>query len=207
MIASIGTFLSVGLKLPYYIWFNKDSGIKPKEAPLNMKLAMGIAAFICYFLGVYPKFLFDMLPYPVHWEPYTISHFAEVMQLLLFTGLGFLLLLKKLTPEPTLNLDVDWFYRKGSKVFMWVANKPIAIYEEYLGEVYNKWFTNFTLRFSNFLWRIFDVKIIDGIVNDIAGFWKDLGGVARLSQTGLVRNYAFFMLLGGILFITYYLFK
>ena len=207
MIASIGTFLSVGLKLPYYIWFNKDSGIKPKEAPLNMKLAMGIAAFICYFLGVYPKFLFDMLPYPVHWEPYTISHFAEVMQLLLFTGLGFLLLLKKLTPEPTLNLDVDWFYRKGSKVFMWVANKPIAIYEEYLGEVYNKWFPNFTLRFSNFLWRIFDVKIIDGIVNDIAGFWKDLGGVARLSQTGLVRNYAFFMLLGGILFITYYLFK
>ena len=207
MTASIGTFLSVGLKLPYFIWFNKDSGLKPKEAPLNMNLAMGIAAFICYFLGVYPKFLFDMLPYPVHWEPYTISHFAEVMQLLLFTGLGFLLLLKKLTPEPTLNLDVDWFYRKGSKVFMWVANKPIAIYEEYLGEIYNKWFTNFTLRFSNFLWRIFDVKIIDGIVNDIAGFWKDLGGVARLSQTGLVRNYAFFMLLGGILFITYYLFK
>ncbi|HBA27506.1 MAG TPA: Na(+)/H(+) antiporter subunit D [Nitrospinae bacterium] len=207
MTASIGTFLSVGLKLPYFIWFNKDSGLKPKEAPLNMNLAMGIAAFICYFLGVYPKFLFDMLPYPVHWEPYTISHFAEVMQLLLFTGLGFLLLLKKLTPEPTLNLDVDWFYRKGSKVFMWVANKPIAIYEEYLGEVYNKWFTNFTLRFSNFLWRIFDVKIIDGIVNDIAGFWKDLGGVARLTQTGLVRNYAFFMLLGGIVFITYYLFK
>ena len=207
MTASIGTFLSVGLKLPYFIWFNKDSGLKPKEAPLNMNLAMGIAAFICYFLGVYPKFLFDMLPYPVHWEPYTISHFAEVMQLLLFTGLGFLLLLKKLTPEPTLNLDVDWFYRKGSKVFMWVANKPIAIYEEYLGEIYNKWFTNFTLRFSNFLWRIFDVKIIDGIVNDIAGFWKDLGGVARLTQTGLVRNYAFFMLLGGIVFITYYLFK
>ena len=207
MTASIGTFLSVGLKLPYFIWFNKDSGLKPKEAPLNMNLAMGIAAFICYFLGVYPKFLFDMLFYLVHWEPYTISHFAEVMQLLLFTGLGFLLLLKKLTPEPTLNLDVDWFYRKGSKVFMWVANKPIAIYEEYLGEVYNKWFTNFTLRFSNFLWRIFDVKIIDGIVNDIAGFWKDLGGVARLTQTGLVRNYAFFMLLGGIVFITYYLFK
>ena len=207
MTASIGTFLSVGLKLPYFIWFNKDSGIKPKEAPLNMKLAMGIAAFICYFLGVYPKFLFDMLPYPVHWEPYTISHFAEVMQLLLFTGLGFFLLLKKLTPEPTVNLDVDWLYRKGVKAFMWVANKPIAIYEEYLGEIYNKWFTNFTLRFSNFLWRIFDVKIIDGIVNDIAEFWKDLGGVARLSQTGLVRNYAFFMLLGGILFITYYLFK
>ncbi|MBI3583761.1 MAG: Na(+)/H(+) antiporter subunit D [Nitrospinae bacterium] len=205
--ASIGTFLSVGLKLPYFIWFNKDSGIKPKEAPLNMKLAMGIAAFICYFLGVYPKFLFDMLPYPVHWEPYTASHFAEVMQLLLFTGLGFLVLLKKLTPEPTINLDVDWFYRRGAKAFMWVANKPIAIYEEYLGEIYNKWFTNFTLRFSNFLWRIFDVKIIDGIVNDIAGFWKDLGGVARLSQTGLVRNYAFFMLLGGIVLITYYLFK
>src|SRR3989338_6038753 len=207
MTASIGTFLSVGLKLPYFIWFNKDSGLQPKEAPLNMKLAMGIAAFICYFLGVYPKFLFDMLPYPVHWEPYTISHFAEVMQLLLFTGLGFLLLLKKLAPEPTLNLDVDWFYRKGVKAFMWVANKPIAIYEEYLGEIYNKWFTNFTLRFSNFLWRIFDVKIIDGIVNDIAEFWKDLGGVARLSQTGLVRNYAFFMLMGGIVLITYYLFK
>lgn len=206
-LASAGTFLHTGLKLPYYMFFAKDSGVRTKEPPKNMLIAMGMAAFLCIFIGVFPQALYSYLPFHVDYAPYTVQHVLATLGILGFTALGFFMFLSHLDPEPTISADTDWFYRKGSRVFMWVANKPIAIYEEYLGEIYNKWFTNFTLRFSNFLWRIFDVKIIDGIVNDIAEFWKDLGGVARLSQTGLVRNYAFFMLLGGIVFITYYLFK
>jgi hypothetical protein len=50
------------------------------------------------------------------YHPYTAYHIFETLQILLFTGLGFFLLLKKLVPEPTISLDMDWFYRKGWRV-------------------------------------------------------------------------------------------
>jgi multicomponent Na+:H+ antiporter subunit D len=204
--ASAGTFLHTGLKLPYYMFFGKDSGIRVKEPPLNMLIAMGMAAFMCIGIGVFPKPLYDILPFPVHFNPYTGAHVTGALGLLMFTALGFFMLLKHLDPEPTISADTDWFYRKGSKVFMWIANKPIAAYEGYLGEIYKLWFTNFTLKFSDFLWKICDVRIIDGLVNAIAEFCRDLGSVIRLSSTGLVRNYASYMLFGGIAIIAFYLF-
>jgi multicomponent Na+:H+ antiporter subunit D len=206
-LASSGTFLHTGLKLPYYMFFAKDSGMRTKEPPKNMLIAMGIAAFLCIIIGVFPQTLYSLLPFHVDYAPYTAQHVLSTLGILGFTSLGFFMFLRHLDPEPTISMDTDWFYRKGSRVFMWVANKPIAIYEEYLGEIYNKWFTNFTLRFSNFLWRIFDIKIIDGLVNDTADFFMELGQLLRRYQTGLVRNYAFSMLFGGLVIIGYYLLK
>ncbi len=115
MLASVGTFLSVGIKLPYFIWFGKDSGVPAKEAPWNMQAAMAIAAFFCFFIGCYPEYLYRMLPRPVHYEPYTAYHLSETLQVLGFTGLGFYLLRKKLAPHAKINLDIDWFYRKGAQ--------------------------------------------------------------------------------------------
>ena len=204
--ASSGTFLHTGLKLPYYMFFGKDSGIRTKEPPLNMLIAMGMAAFLCIAIGVFPQPLYAVLPYPVDFHPYTGDHVTSALGLLMFTALGFFMLLKKLDPEPTISADTDWFYRMGSRAFMWIASKPIAAYEGYLGEIYKLWFVNYTIKFADFLLRIFDIKIIDQTVNSIALFWINLGGVARLGQTGLVRNYALSMLLGGMVLIAYYLF-
>lgn len=196
MLAAIGTFLSVGLKVSYFIFFNKNSGIKPKEAPLNMQLAMGIAAFLCYFLGIYPKFLYDLLPYPVHWEPYTASHLSESMQLLLFTGLGFFVLLKKLTPEPYINLDIDWFYRKGARAFMWLANKPIASVEyNVVDEAYEFIIQKPILRVAHFL-RIFDTEAVDGTVNGVGKVTLAWSRVVQAFQSGQVQHYAIIMALG-----------
>lgn len=206
MLASIGTFLSVGLKLPYFIWFNKDCGIKPKEPPLNMKVAMGIAAFLCYFLGIYPKFLFDMLPYPVQWEPYTASHLSEIMQLMAFTGLGFFILLKKLSPEPSLNLDTDWFYRKGAKGFMWLVNKPIA-YIEYniVGEAYEFLIQKPILKAAHYL-SLFDTEAVDGTVNGIGRITLAWSSVMRIIQNGQVQYYALMMAFGAFALVTWFIF-
>lgn len=202
MLASIGTFLSVGLKLPYFIWFNKDCGIKPKEPPLNMKVAMGIAAFLCYFLGIYPKFLFDMLPNPVHWEPYTASHLSEIMQLMAFTGLGFFILLKKLSPEPSLNLDTDWFYRKGAKAFMWIVNKPLAAFEyNFVGEIYEFIIQKPILRIAHYL-RVFDTEAVDGTVNDVGKATLAWSRIMQLMQTGYLHHYAMVMAIGVFLTVT-----
>ncbi len=54
LIASTGGFLSAGIKVPYFAFFGHDSGIRTKEAPLNMLIAMGIAAVLCIFIGSFP---------------------------------------------------------------------------------------------------------------------------------------------------------
>lgn len=125
-LASAGTFLHTGLKLPYFTFFAKDAGIKAKEPPVNMLLAMGIAAFLNILIGVYPNLLYNLLPNPVDYAPYTAEHVVWALQILMFTALGFFLLLNKLGGERTISLDTDWFYRKGSKVFMWFVENPVA---------------------------------------------------------------------------------
>ena len=128
-IAAVGTFLSVGLKLPYFAFFGKDAGIKAKDPPTNMLIGMGIAAFLCILLGVYPSLLYNILPYPAaiaDYAPYAAGHVIGSLQLLLFTYAGFLVLKKKLRPENTISLDTDWFYRKGAVLFIWVVNNPLA---------------------------------------------------------------------------------
>src|SRR4029077_15289290 len=57
-LASSGTFLPTGLKLPYYMFFGNDSGIKGKEPPGNMLVAMGLAAIACIVIGVFPGLLY-----------------------------------------------------------------------------------------------------------------------------------------------------
>jgi len=111
-LASAGTFLSVGLKLPWFAFMGKDSGLRPKEAPLNMQVAMGIAAFFCIFIGVYPQWLYQFLPFqPVDYNAYTTGHLLWEFQLLLFVGLVFFLLRGYLTPKDKITLDTDWAYR------------------------------------------------------------------------------------------------
>jgi multicomponent Na+:H+ antiporter subunit D len=127
MFASVGVLEHAGIKVPYFAFFGHDSGMRPKEAPVNMCFAMGIAAFLCIAIGLYPYPLYDMLPYPVvDFAPYTGAHVVGMAQLLLFAAAAFVLLLLAGVYPPEkrcVNLDMDWFYRKGGKLFYWVADK------------------------------------------------------------------------------------
>lgn len=116
--ASAGTFLHTGLKLPYFTFMGKDVGLRPKEAPWNMLLAMGIAAFFCVFIGVNPAWLYQFMPSPVDYNAYSAGHLFWELQLLLFTGLGFFLMLKHLGGEAKLSVDTDWIYRKAGPVLV-----------------------------------------------------------------------------------------
>lgn len=118
--ASAGVLHHAGIKVPFFAFFGKDSGIRVKEPPLNMMIAMGIAAFLCVFLAVCPSFLYRILPYPVHYIPYTASHVVGQLQLLLFAALAFVLFTYSgLHPSEVkaANIDFDWFYRKGGRLF------------------------------------------------------------------------------------------
>jgi multicomponent Na+:H+ antiporter subunit D len=112
-LASVGTFLSVGLKLPYYTWFGKKSqtGIT-KPVPAGMYTGMALTALSCVIFGVFPGLLGNLLPYASSYQPYTLIHFWETLSIVLFSGLMFWVLIDSIKPKPGITLDFDWFYRR-----------------------------------------------------------------------------------------------
>ena len=136
LFASAGVFHHAGIKIPYFAFFSHDSGMRPKEAPLNMLLAMGITAFLCVFIGSYPRPLYSLLPYlDVAYDPYTASHVVGQCQLLFFSALAFtLLILSGIYPAEMrcVNLDADWFYRMAGRKFGWFCEKPLMAFGNFL---------------------------------------------------------------------------
>ncbi|MGH9576020.1 MAG: hypothetical protein ACRD3R_01190, partial [Terriglobales bacterium] len=127
--ASAGVFLHAGIKFPWFVFFQKDSGLRPPDPPLNMRAAMLLFSFLCIALGVYPAPLYALLPYAVDYVPYTGSHVVEQLQLLLFSGLAFFALLPLLKRAPTITLDFDWFYRvAGARLADAVVSGSSAVY-------------------------------------------------------------------------------
>jgi multicomponent Na+:H+ antiporter subunit D len=192
MLASVGTFLHTGLKVPYFIWFGKnqcepETWERAQEPPWNMTAAMVMASVLCIFIGCYTPYLYQMLPYPVDYRPYTTYHVSETLQILLFTAVGFFLLLKKLEPTPTISLDMDWFYRKGARGFLWLARKPIQFADTCVGEFYRVGGLRPLMRSARLAGR-FDNRIIDGIVDGIAAAVGALGQRLRLVQRGAVQE-------------------
>ena len=115
LFASAGVFHHAGIKIPFFAFFAHDSGIRTREPPLNMLIAMGLAAAICIFNGSYPWVLYSLLPFPVDYAPYTAAHVLTQSQLLFFSALAFCML--KLTglypPELSgVNIDSEWSYRR-----------------------------------------------------------------------------------------------
>ena len=106
----------------------RQPGHRVKEAPPNMLWAMGIAAFLCVFLGSYPQFLYSLLPFDVEYHPYTYEHVIGQTQLLFFSAMAFtLLLLSGIYPAEmrAINLDFDWFYRKGTGLLYYMVDKGL----------------------------------------------------------------------------------
>ena len=110
--ASAGVFLHAGIKFPWFVFFQKDSGLRPPEAPANLRLAMWLFSFLCLAIGIYPQPLYAILPYPVDDQPYTVDHLVTQFQVLLFAGFAFFVMLKQMRRTLTISLDFDWFYRK-----------------------------------------------------------------------------------------------
>jgi multicomponent Na+:H+ antiporter subunit D len=89
--------------------------MRPKEAPLNMLVAMGITAAFCIGIGVLPGLLYAILPYDVTYHAYTLEHIVTQIQLLIFAALAFTVLMRTGLYPPELkstNLDTDWFWRR-----------------------------------------------------------------------------------------------
>jgi multicomponent Na+:H+ antiporter subunit D len=111
-VGSAGVFLHAGIKFPWFVFFQKDSGLRPDDPPWNMRAAMILFSALCIGIGIAPGPLYAILPFTVDFVPYTGPHVVFQLQLLLFSGLAFFVMLDWLKRTRTITLDFDWFYRR-----------------------------------------------------------------------------------------------
>ncbi len=192
MLASVGTFLHTGLKVPYFIWFGKnhcksDTWARAREAPWNMNLGMAIASALCILVGCYTPYLYQMLPFAVHFNPYTPYHIVETLQLLLFTGAAFFVLLKKLVPEQTISLDTDWFYRYAGRIFMRGSECYVQQVDAWVGNLYRKASLTPLMR-AAFIINLFDNRVIDRFVDGFSVGVGNISGKLRHAQRGAIQE-------------------
>lgn len=138
LFASAGVFHHAGIKVPFFAFLSHDSGIRCKEAPWHMLLAMGLAAALCIGIGVFPQALYSLLPYATEYRPYEAGHVISQTQLLFFSALAFtLLLLAGVYPAEirAVNLDVDVLTRKGGRAFYRLADRALNTLNDWADEV------------------------------------------------------------------------
>ena len=115
LFASAGVLHHSGIKIPFFAFFAHESGIKTKEAPLNMIIAMIISSALCILIGVFPSYFYEILPHQIQYQPYDFSHVVGQLQLLTFAAFAFICLWHFKIYPPELNstvLNSDWIYRK-----------------------------------------------------------------------------------------------
>jgi len=66
-------------------------------------------------------------------------------------------------------------------------------------EAYEGYVVKPVVRFSESVLAVFDMKVIDGIVNAVGGIVRLFGSIFRYIQTGVTQNYALIMVLGVII--------
>lgn len=84
------------------------------EAPFSMLLGAGLAIFLCFAVGLAPRWLFDLMPAEISFQPFVLDRVLPQFQLLGATGVAYLALrIARAAPrEQHANLlDIDALYR------------------------------------------------------------------------------------------------
>ncbi len=207
---SAGTFLVAGLRLPYLLFFGESKCSDKtwelaEDPPWNMHMAMTVAAILCALIGSYPLALYTLLPNQgVAFNPYDLYHVSETLQILAFTALGFYFFHKKIGPEASISLDMDWFYRKGGQLFLWIAKHPLQWADTAWGMAYRVVGLTSLMTTARF-WAWFDWHGIDGVVDGSARCVRAIGRrVTVVMQKGNVQQTIYYTVsFAAIILIAY----
>jgi multicomponent Na+:H+ antiporter subunit D len=114
LVVSMGTFLSVALKMPWFTFAGVDQGATAlRKVPAPMYIGMAMTAAVCVATGIVPgATLYRLLPFDAVYDPFTGHHFVEVLQLMAGTTLAFWLTRAYLVGKAKTTLDTDYLYRR-----------------------------------------------------------------------------------------------
>ena len=208
-VAAVGTFISVGIKLPYFaFWGGKKEYVgEVKPLPFNMYVGMGACGLLCIAQGIYPNMLYAFLPFEMEhaFEPWHLDKVINSGLLLGFSGLAFYLTRKVINPHAKLNLDFDWFYRLIGSGTMKALCWPISKIDDVWTEVYRSVGLRSLLAMGAGT-SVFDKKGIDTVVDGSAYAVRGIGRIGAKVQTANLQDYlAFAAVLGlGIFALVWY---
>lgn len=209
-----------------FMTFFGECRINPKvkshlhESPLVITIplmVLGTLATVGGFIGM-PKLL-GMLPnYFEHWlEPvfamaegygHTYAHHtAEHSHSLEFGLMAFSIVVAciGIAIALTMYMKNTTLPKKFTDTFPALHR---AVYNKwYIDELYDFVFVNPCKAAGRFLWKGFDVVIVDGIVNGVANTVMAFSGVFRYLQSGYIYNYACTMAFGVVVILGYFIFK
>lgn len=137
MIASVGTLLSIALKVNYFVFFGKTDGCaerctdpEVKPVPLNMKTAMVMGTVGCVIIGVMPNLLYGLTPLGSDGHPFTVDHVTQYIELFAAATLAFVMYIDHMAPHVAITLDFDWFYRKPlAAAVRWTSAAVSGLFE------------------------------------------------------------------------------
>ena len=135
LFASAGVLEHAGIKIPFFSFFAHDSGIRAKEPPRNMLIAMSIGAVLCVLIGVFPTRFYTLLPMEMDYHPYDLRHVVTQLQLLVFGALGFITLVKSgVYPDEkrAVHIDAEWFYRKAGPWLVGSVGRAVTRVDVYV---------------------------------------------------------------------------
>lgn len=141
LLASVGTFLSITLKVNYFVFFGKPDQaasqlpVRPEAVPWNSRLAMVLGAAGCVVLGVFPGLLYGQTPYQSDAHPFTVAHVTQYGELFAGAALVFFLCLSHMRPKEMLTLDVDWLYRKPLKAGLLLLSRLVDGLRLWIGNI------------------------------------------------------------------------
>lgn len=192
-IAAVGTFISVGIKLPYFaFWGGKETDLKRelKPIPWNMYAGMAFLAALCIIQGVFPQILYAYLPFAVEhaYVPWTLWNVLQSCMLLGFSGLAFYLLRRVIVPHEGINLDFDCLYRLIGRIVLACICRPLAWFDGLWTEVYRVVGLSGLMATADGC-SVFDKRAIDGVVDGSAHGVKAVGRVGALLQNGRLQQY------------------
>ena len=110
----------------------------PEKHTPTAPAAYACAAAICLLIGIFPETFYQLLPYSVEYKAYSLSKVIFYLQLLLFSGLAFFILLPLMQRTLTISLDTDWFWRVLLNRVAAVVAKAIAAVTATLRKWYDK---------------------------------------------------------------------
>ena len=153
LFSAAGVFHHAGIKIPFFAFFAHDSGIRVPKPPINMLVAMAIAAVLCIGIGCFPSVLYGLLPRgDVDYHPYDYTHIVTQLQLLFFSAGAFVWLnLNGLYPPElkSTNLDVEWLYRKAIPWMLGGVGAAIAFVDKGMRKAFMMMLSDIGRRFEN----------------------------------------------------------
>ncbi len=205
-------------RLVFVTFFGK-SRVEPElehhihESPPVMTIPLMVLAFLALvggWVGI-PQILggsnhFEHFLAPVFQAAEEHIHFAPVAHSTEYLLMGSSVLLA------VLGIFIAYLmYIKGSISPVRMADRFKGVYtllynKYYVDEIYSALIYRPIIRSSVWLWKFFDSKIIDGLVNLAGKVMLLISSLVRRVQTGYVQNYAAFLVLGAIVVLAYYLF-